>query len=346
MNDIRIGWIGCGVHATQMLLPQLLRLPARVVALCDADAARLAGTAARYGIAADRCFTDAQNMLDTGGFDAVGLAAGPLAHEALAIAALDRGLPVFAEKPPAPDLAGAQRVAANAARARKPVVVGFMKRHATANRVAGNLLADPGFGPRASVLGHYLTAPTYFSGDPDYTGFFLHHCVHAMDLAPWLAGSPVTSVRARSHEIASGKRIIHAAFDFASGAIGTVAMGTLQSRGTPMEFWQVLGDHKRVEVRNVHEVRLYRHNPFKAEDPAATLRDGEDAMVWEPNHTAAADEDHKGYRAILAAFLARVRGENAAAPGIEDGVRAMAVLEAMVRSLESGEAEEVPAGPC
>jgi myo-inositol 2-dehydrogenase/D-chiro-inositol 1-dehydrogenase len=341
MNDIRLGWVGCGVHATQMLLPQLRRLPARLVALCDADAARLADTAARHGIPAGACFTDARAMLDAGGLDAVGLAAGPAAHEALSIAALDRGLPVFVEKPPAPDLAGARRVAAAAARARLPVIVGFMKRHATANRIAGNLLADPAFGPRAAVLGHYLTAPTYFTGNPDYTGFFLHHCVHAMDLAPWLAGSPVSRVRARRNEIAPGRLIIHAEFDFASGAIGTIAMGTLQSRGTPMEFWQVLGDHRRIEVRNVHEVRLYRHNPFKADDPAATLKDGEDAMVWEPNHTAAADEDHKGYRALLAAFLARVRGEDAAAPDIEDGVRAMAVLAAMVRSLETGGPEGV-----
>lgn len=339
MTDIALGWVGCGTHATQMLLPQLLRLPARVAALCDSDAARLAATAARFNIPAAACFTDARAMLAAGGFDAVGLAAGPAAHEALAIAALERGLPLFVEKPPAPDLAGARRVAAAAARAQKPVVIGFMKRHATANRIAGNLLAEAAFGPRASVLGHYLTAPTYFSGNPDYTGFFLHHCVHAMDLAPWLAGSPVSRVRARSHEIAPGKLIIHAEFDFASGAIGTVAMGTLQSRGTPMESWQVLGDHKRVEVRNVHEVRLYRHNPFKADDPAATLRDGDDAMLWEPNHTAAADEDHKGYRALLAAFLAQVRGEDVAAPDITDGVRAMAVLEAMMRSLASGAAE-------
>ena len=59
--------------------------------------------------------------------------------------------------------------------------------------------------------------------------------------------------------------------------IGTLVMGTHQSRGTPMEWWQVMGDHRRVEVRNVHEVRYYRAPPFKVSDPTppsptATIR--------------------------------------------------------------------------
>ena len=105
--------------------------------------------------------------------------------------------------------------------------------------------------------------------------------------------------------MAPGKLLLHVGFGFASGALATVVMGTHQSRGTPMEWWQVMGDHKRVEVRNVHEVRYYRAPAFKAADPAATLDPAQDALVWEPNQTAAANEDHKGYHALLAAFLAR-----------------------------------------
>ena len=204
-----------------------------------------------------------------------------------------------------------------------PCVVGFMKRYSTANRIAGNLLRDPGFGPRASLLGEYMTAPGYFVGNPDYTGIQLHHCVHAMDLVPWLMGEPVRDVTARRFEMAPGKLLLHVGYGFASGALATVVLGTHQSRGTPMEWWQVMGDHKRVEIRNVHEVRLYRAPGFKAGDPLATLDPAQDALVWEPNHTAAANEDHKGYHALLAAFLRRVAGEPSDAPDIADGARAM-----------------------
>jgi myo-inositol 2-dehydrogenase/D-chiro-inositol 1-dehydrogenase len=46
-----------------------------------------------------------------------------------------------------------------------------MKRYSTANRIAGNILRSGSFGSPASILGQYTTAPTYFSGDADYTGF-------------------------------------------------------------------------------------------------------------------------------------------------------------------------------
>lgn len=325
---LRIGWIGCGNHASEMLLPQLVRLPVRLEAICDIDAARLALVGDRYGVSA--CYSEALALLDHPRLDAIGMAVGPAQHVMFGEAALTRGLPVFIEKPPAPDVAGAQRLADAAKRAGKPCVVGFMKRYSTANRLAWNILRGAEFGPCISLLGEYMTAPTYFAGNPDYTGFYLHHCVHAMDLVPWLMGEPVTSVRTRRFEASPGRLALHVAFGFASGALATVVLGTHQSRGTPMEWWQVMGDHRRVEVRNVHEVRYFRAPSFKFGDAAATLDPAQDALLWEPNLTAAANEDHKGYYALLAAFLARVRGEPSDAPDIEDGMRAMRVLEMMV----------------
>jgi myo-inositol 2-dehydrogenase/D-chiro-inositol 1-dehydrogenase len=186
-----------------------------------------------------------------------------------------------------------------------------------------------------------MTAPTYFVGNPDYTGFLLHHCVHAMDLVPWLMNEHVTQVHCRTHSLEPGKLLLHVGFSFASGALATVVMGTHQSRGTPMEWWQVMGDHKRVEVRNVHEVRYFRAPPFRAADPAATLDPAQDTLVWEPNLTAAANEDHKGYHGLLSAFLRAVKGEANDAPDIADGVRAMQVLEGMVRSMQSGQVEKI-----
>jgi len=333
-----IGWIGCGTHAGEMLLPQLVRLPVRLAAICDIDPQRLQLVGNRYGVSAR--FTDAEALIAHPGLDAIGMAVGPAQHSAFATSALARGLPVFLEKPPAATAAAAAQLAEAAARAGKPCVVGFMKRYSTANRIAFNVL-NADFGSRASLLGEYMTAPTYFAKDPDYSGFLLHHCVHAMDLVPWLMGEPVVSVTVRRHELAPGKLLLHAGFGFASGALATVVLGTHQSRGTPMEWWQVMGDHKRVEIRNVHEVRYYRAPPFKAADAVATLDRDADTLTWEPNLTAAANEDHKGYHGLLKAFVARVRGEPSDAPDIADGVAAMRVLEAMVRAMASGTEETV-----
>lgn len=326
MSALRIGWIGCGTHANEMLLPQITRFDARVAALCDISEERLLSTAARFGIAEIDTTTDWRGLLARTDLDALVVAAGPAAHFEIGMAAVARHLPVFLEKPPAPDAARAQRLADAADAAGVPVVVGFMKRYSTANRIAANVIRGEAFGQPISFIGQYMTAPSYFAGDPDYTGFYLHHCVHYFDLVPHLMGE-VATVSARRHELAPGKLLLHVDFRFTSGGIGTLVVGTHQSRGTPMEWWQVMADHQRVEVRNVHEVRHYRDPAFKFGDPDASLSGSVDTLVWEPNHTAAANEDHKGYAALFADFLAAVRGSPTMAPTAGDGARAMSLLE-------------------
>lgn len=327
MSTVRIGWIGCGLHANEMLLPQLVRHDVRLVAMCDTDADRLDRTAARYGVA--ETMRDWREVLARADVDAVGIAAGPAAHFEIGLAALERGLPVFMEKPPAATAAEARKLADASAKSGTPAVLGFMKRYATANRIAANVIRSAEFAQPVSFLGQYMTAPTYFAKDPDYTGFYLHHCVHYLDLVPWLMG-PVAALSTRRHELAPGKLLLHVDFRFESGGIGTLVMGTHQSRGTPMEWWQVMADHRRVEIRNVHEVRYYRAPPFKVDRAEATLAEAEDTLVWEPNLTVAANEDHKGYHALLGDFLKLVRGEPAEPPLAADGARAMALLEKMI----------------
>lgn len=331
MTRLRIGWIGCGTHANEMLLPQLTRHDITLAALCDLDAARLAAAGDRFGIGPEHRTQDWRQLLARADIDAIGLAVGPAAHYEIGLAALARRLPMFMEKPPAPTAHQASELAHAAGEARVPIVLGFMKPYATAHRIALNIVHSAEFGPAASFLGQYMTAPTYFAKDADYSGFYLHHCVHYFDLVPRIMGA-VAEVGARRHEIAPGKLLLHVDFRFESGAIGTLVMGTHQSRGAPVEWWQIMGDHRRVEVCNVHEVRYVRHPPFKVSRADASLVDGEDTLLWEPNLTAAANEDHKGYHALLGDFVRTARGERTNAPSISDGARAMALLERAIAS--------------
>src|SRR5690606_18506924 len=142
---IRIGWIGCGTHANEMLLPQLIRHEVTVAALCDTDEGRLAQTAARYGVPAQNTMRDWQALLARQDIDAVGVAAGPAVHFAVGMAAMARKLPVFIEKPPAATAREAEELAEASKAAGVPVVLGFMKRYSTANRIAANVVARPEF---------------------------------------------------------------------------------------------------------------------------------------------------------------------------------------------------------
>ncbi|MGI9485515.1 MAG: Gfo/Idh/MocA family protein [Geminicoccaceae bacterium] len=327
----RIGWIGCGRQASEMLLPQLIMIEdVELSALADIDDAALATTARRYGVA--RTFRDYHDLLASPDLDGIGIAVGPAMHREIGLAASARGLPVFMEKPPAPDLAGTKELASAAACSKRPVLVGFMKRFSSGNKIGRNVLQHD-FGPALSFLGSYMTAPTYFEGEVDYRGFFLHHCIHYLDLAPWLMGSPITALDAREIEPSPGKLLIHLGLTFESGALGTLIMGTMQSRGAPVEFIQIMGDHRKVEIRNVTDVSFTRDPAFKVDVPDAGLDDNADTLCWTPNMTVAASEDHKGYRALLEASLDAMRGKPSTAPTIDDAVLAMSALNRMAKAL-------------
>jgi myo-inositol 2-dehydrogenase/D-chiro-inositol 1-dehydrogenase len=261
------------------------------------------------------------------------MAVGPDQHLAFGKAALERGLPVFMEKPPSGSAAGARELQAVSERVGKPLLVGFMKRYSAGNKIAANILRSGRFGPVLGLTGYYMTAPGYFAGNVDYTGFFLHHCVHYMDLVSFLV-SPVAKLTARKVEKEPGKVLFHVNFDFECGAIGTIAMGTIQSRGTPVERIELMSDHQRIEVDNVVEIRWNRNPPFKVDDAGATLSDTTDSLTWKPNFTAAANEDPKGYFSLLADVVPALGGGATAAPDIRDGVIAMERLETLRRELD------------
>lgn len=327
---LKIGWIGCGTHATQMLLPQLVRHDVQIAALCDIDGRRLADAGRQFGVSA--MTTDVETLLRTPGIDAVGMAVGPDQHLAFGKAALERGLGVFMEKPPSGSAAGARELLAASEKAKKPLLLGFMKRYSVGNKIAANIVRSGRFGDVLGLTGYYMTAPGYFVGNVDYTGFFLHHCVHYMDLVSFLV-SPVRSISARKVEKSPGRLLFHVGFEFECGAIGNIAMGTIQSRGTPVERIELMGDHQRIEVEDVIEVRWHRNPPFKVDDPAATLLEDADTLTWKPNFTAAANEDPKGYHSLLADVIPALGGVTTAAPDIADGVIAMERLETMRREL-------------
>lgn len=315
-----------------MLLPHLATIDGVTLAgLADIDDTALAGVAKSFGVA--DTFTDYRDLLASNRLDGVGVAVGPAEHHEIALAALARGLPIFIEKPPAVDLAGAMEIASVSKEVGKPVLVGFMKRFSSGNKMARNLLGRDDFGQRLGIVGSYMTAPAYFETSSDDNAFFLHHCIHYVDLLPWLMDSTVTEIAARQIKPAPGRVLIHLGLLFESGAIGTLVMGNIQSRGAPVEFVQIMGDHRRIEIANVTDLTYMRDPSFKVDDPDATLVDGADTLSWTPNMTVAANEDHKGYRSLLEASLEAMRGRRSPAPTIKDGVRAMAALEQIQKAL-------------
>jgi predicted dehydrogenase len=104
---VRIGFIGCGGHATSSLYPTFrLGVTRRtslgdpvgeLVACCDLDEDRARQNARTFGF--ERWYTDHRTMLEAEQLDCVFVVMPPQLQAPLAIECLSAGLPVFVEKP-------------------------------------------------------------------------------------------------------------------------------------------------------------------------------------------------------------------------------------------------------
>ena len=139
MTRLKVGIAGCGLVTQVEHLPNLLVLPRlfEVVSIADPSATVRNTLSQRHGL---RAFESAAEMMDTG-LDAVVIATPDSYHADLAVAALERGLHVFCEKPLSYDVADIRRIAAARDKAGRIVQVGYMKRFDPAYRMLCDLLA-------------------------------------------------------------------------------------------------------------------------------------------------------------------------------------------------------------
>lgn len=137
---LRWGVLGLGTITRAIHLPLLARLPGHeLVAVADLDPDRAAELAGQYGARA----VSARELPTTAGLDAV-LVATPGRHAAHAVAALQAGRHVLAEKPLALSVAEAAAAGAVAAETGLVLQVGYMKVHDRAVAVAVEALPTIG----------------------------------------------------------------------------------------------------------------------------------------------------------------------------------------------------------
>ena len=194
---IRVGLVGCGhigtVHA--VALQQLTAgdlVEARLVPTYDDDPDRAARVASRHG-GAPAPTLDA--LLDA--VDVVWVCTWTAAHLAAVEAAAGRGLPIFCEKPLAPDLPAATRVAA--ALERVPHQVGLVLHRAPVFRRIAAAISDAEFG---RVLATILRDDQYFPIQGLYGstwrsdvaaaggGTLIEHSIHDVDIMRMMLGDP------------------------------------------------------------------------------------------------------------------------------------------------------------
>lgn len=313
---LRLGVIGSGDIVGVRNHPSLYAMPAKVEAVCDINETRARQNAKAFGI--PHVFTDYTRLLAEVELDGVIVTAGPTAHPQMAIDAMEAGLAVLTEKPPALSASETARMLEASERTGRICMTAFNKRFATIYRRAQAEIAAPGFGG-ASLLALNWYSPVWFTDDPDrpITWFLLDFGIHAIDVVRFLCGE-VEEVYARGADQAYA-----IALSFANGAVGSV---TLSGRRDARLVEQV-----EVTGANGQSVTLT--------DGQHLIRyDGSEVGAW--HHTAFTITDsfaENGYRGEIAEFLAAIEEGREPESSIASAHETMRLYDAICLSLKSGD---------
>ncbi|HET9985081.1 MAG TPA: Gfo/Idh/MocA family oxidoreductase [Longimicrobiales bacterium] len=206
MSGPRLGFIGLGWIGAMRLDAVAAADAGVVAALCDPVPERVARAAAAHPRAAP--FTEAEALLDAAtslGLDGVVIATPNALHAPQAIAALERGLAVFCQKPLALDAAEAGRIVAAARRADRLLCVDYSYRFTDGMRELHRLTWSGELGSVFAVesVFHNAYGPDKaWCHDPAVAGggSLMDLGVHVADLALWVLGHPrVRSVNGRAY---------------------------------------------------------------------------------------------------------------------------------------------------
>ena len=228
---LRAGIVGAGWIGQQHAETIGRRDDIEVSAVCDMDPERAAQVAALSGA---QEFSDWRQMLDSADLDVLWICTPPRAHAALAVAALDAGLPLYLEKPIARTLDDAAEIVAAAARGTTVCTVGYQWR---AVEVLGDLhraLAGQTIGCLVGQSVGGTQSRPWFLDRAAGGGNLLERGSHHIDLARVLAGE-VGAVQAAGSSVRLAPRPAGPAGDiddavsillhFTSGAVGTIVIG-------------------------------------------------------------------------------------------------------------------------
>ena len=317
MDKVRIGFIGAGRHASNILYPSLRYAPIELVALAalEEDEARIA--ARNFG--APKYYVGGfEEMIAQEKLDACIVAVKPPDYFHVLTGVIDAGLPIFAEKPACGSVAEAIEIEQRAQRARVPIQVGFMKRFAPAYRMAKQAMAKENFGAPSAFVGKFVVGAGLY---PDEYTYLVDNPIHLVDLARFFMGE-VERVSVEKTDWGDKRWSYAVTFRFANGAVGMLHLANTQSWRKHNEYVEITGQGQFARVDNV--IR-YEYHPA----------DGA-CETWEPNPTVPSAQNASvmltGYAYELIHFCDVVRERIAPQATITDARRALELIDDIYRA--------------
>lgn len=285
-----------------------------------------AAVAAKHGAKA----VDSVAELLASGVDGVVVSAATPAHAELTLAAVERGIPTFCEKPIASTAAESARVAAAIAKSGVPVQVGYQRRFDAAFAAAKRVVDAGELG-----LLHTIRSTTMDPAPPpmDYIkgsgGIFRDCAVHDFDIVRWVVGREAVEVYATGTVQGDPLFTEYGDVDtaavvvtFDGGALGVISNARYNARGYDC----------RLEIHGFDDSVVAGWDqgaPVRNTDPRNDFPAG-------PAHHFFMDRFTEAFRTELAAFVEVTKGGAIQGATVEDAVEVAWLAEAATESLRRG----------
>lgn len=349
---VRLGIIGCGFATQSRHLPALRRTAGiEVVALCDADFARLSRVAADWGVA--RQHREPQALVDDPRVEAVAVCTPAEHHVSLALAALAAERHVFVEKPLALSLPDADRLVANVATSPRSLLVGFNLRWHRLVLRARDLLAAGGIGRvRAvrSVFSDPLLArvdlPQWRRRRAQGGGSLIDKGIHHFDLWRYLLGDEVTTVAAASASGAADDEVAEVTARTASGVLLTALTMDATTIGNEMTLYGDAGTlHLDLYRADGYELRAPHDLPGSPASRLRRLAASFSELGANAGEMARGGVFDASYARQWRHFVDVVRRDAAPTCTVRDGRAALAIALAAIDAAGDGGTRRVAAEP-
>ena len=282
--------------------------------------------AGKYGARA----VDSVEALLSSGIDGVVVAAATPAHAELTLAAVERGLPTFCEKPVASTAQESARVAAAIAHSGVPVQIGYQRRFDTAFAAAKAAVDSGSLG-----LLHTVRSTTMDPAPPplDYIkgsgGIFRDCAVHDFDALRWITGQEAVEVYATGSvqgdplfteygDVDTAAVIVR----FDQGTLGLVSAARYNGRGYDCRL-EVHGFDDTVVAGWDQSVPVHNADPDN------------DFPSGMPHHFFM-DRFTEAFRTELSGFVKVVQGGPIQGATVADAVEVAWIAEAAAESLRRG----------
>lgn len=319
MSRIGIGLIGVGKHGTRYAAHIRRDLPdLRLVAIARRDLTAARQQAAEFGC---RAYGDYQELIAAPDVDALIVVVPPTAHPSIMEAAAAACRPVLLEKPAAANVADGERIRHAVSTAGIPVMVAQTVRYASAVKLLLQERDTIGQLHALRLSQRFEPSRPGWIDDPAIAGggMTLHTGVHIFDLARVLTGMEADRVSCEMAKVRTARTEDNfaAVIRFGSGN-GTVLATIAGSRATASRSGaiEMAGEHGQLVADHVFNT-------------ASVVRGAESTPLVVPPPVPTVLE-------VLRDFTRALRSGSAMPIPLEEGLRAVAIVDACYRSATSG----------